>query len=131
MFRFSSEPAGLLRMIAARSIENQGALLLFALNLVFNIIGNACFKVSAATVTPRAFLAWQVAGNIAGLITVLTLTGLLRVLPLGVAFPITTGLAVIGVQIFAGAVFFGETITHTQLLGTLCIVLGIMLIGSR
>ena len=68
-------------------------------NLLFNVLANASFKVSADSRTWREFLLWQVVGNLAGLVTVLTLTGLLRHMPLHVAFPLTTGLAVIGVQV--------------------------------
>lgn len=100
-------------------------------NLLFNIIANASFKLSAASPTTRGFLLWQVAGNLAGFITVLTLTGLLRFLPLRVAYPVTTGLAVIGVQVVAVRLFFHEPISGTQWLGTLFVVLGIVLIGGR
>jgi len=106
-------------------------LVLLVLNLFFNIVGNAGFKLSALSTTTRGFLAWQVVGNVAGFITVLTLTGLLRYLPLGVAYPVTTGLAVLGVEVVAAAAFFHETITPSQWLGVLCVVLGILLINGR
>lgn len=97
-------------------------------NLFFNIVANASFKVSAASPNLRGFLTWQVIGNLAGFITVLTLTGLLRFIPLSMAFPVTTGLAVIGVQVVAGHWLFGETISAEQWLGTLLVVIGIVLI---
>ena len=100
-------------------------------NLLFNIIANASFKLSAASPTTRGFLLWQLAGNLAGFITVLALTGLLRFLPLRVAYPVTTGLAVIGVQVVAVRLFFHEPVSVTQWLGTLFVVLGIVLIGGR
>jgi multidrug transporter EmrE-like cation transporter len=100
-------------------------------NLFFNIVANASFKVSAFSPNWRGFLTWQVVGNIAGFITVLTLTGLLRYIPLSVAYPVTMGLAVLGVQVFGAGMIFHEPITPAQWLGTLCIVLGIMLIGGR
>ena len=104
---------------------------LFGGNLLFNVIANARFKLSAASPTWRGFVAWQVVGNLAGLITVLTLTGLLRFVPLRVAYPVTTGLAVIGVQVVAVRLLFHEPISSTQWLGTLLVVLGIVLIGGR
>lgn len=102
---------------------------LLAGNLIFNIVANASFKLSAASPTLRGFVGWQIVGNLAGLITVLTLTGLLRHLPLHVAYPVTTGLAVIGVQVVAARWLFGETISSGQWLGTLLVILGIVLVS--
>ncbi len=106
-------------------------LVLIAGNFLFNIIANASFKVSADSPTFRTFLIWQVIGNLAGLVTVITLTWLLRFIPLHVAFPLTTGLAVIGMQVVASGFLFGERITTPQWWGTIFIVLGIILIGGR
>jgi multidrug transporter EmrE-like cation transporter len=100
-------------------------------NLLFNILANASFKVSAESPSVKGFLFWQVVGNLAGFITVITLTWLLRYIPLHVAFPLTTGLAVIGVQIIAGMLLFGETISFNQWLGTILVVLGIALLSGR
>ncbi|MGA2112193.1 MAG: hypothetical protein ABSG98_08605 [Anaerolineales bacterium] len=111
-----------------------GALLvlgLLAANLAFNVLANASFKVSALSANWRGFLFWQVVGNLSGFLTVLSLTWLLRYDALHVVFPLTTGLAVVGVQVLAAALFFHETITPPQWLGTILIVLGIMLIGGR
>jgi len=116
----------------ARSQASPATILaLFSTNLVFNIIANASFKASASSSTWRGFLSWQVVGNLAGFITVLTLTGLLRYIPLRVAYPVTTGLAVLGVQIFAARLLFHEPITAAQWLGTLLIAAGIVLITTR
>ncbi len=100
-------------------------------NLVFNIAANASFKVSALSPTWRGFLTWQVVGNLAGFITVLTLTGLLRYIPLHTAFTVTTGLAVLGVQIGAAAWLFREPISRADWVGTAFIVLGILLVGQH
>jgi multidrug transporter EmrE-like cation transporter len=107
------------------------ALALTAGNMVFNIIANASFRLAADSANWRGFLVWQVIGNLAGLITVLTLTGLLRFVPLHVAYPLTAGLAVLGVQVVAAALFFHETISSAQWLGTLLVVLGILLISGH
>jgi len=98
-------------------------------SLQLNIVANAGFKLSVASSGWRSFLAWQVVGNLAGFITVLTLTGLLRYLPLHVAYPITAGLAVIGVQVMAARWLFGEPISSGQWLGTLLVVIGIVLVS--
>ncbi|MGQ9467023.1 MAG: DMT family transporter [Anaerolineae bacterium] len=104
---------------------------LIGANLLFNVIANTSFKISAHSPDWRRFLLWQVIGNLSGFITVLALTGLLRYIPLSVAFPVTTGLAVIGVQVLAAVWLFGETVSPTQWLGTVLVVLGILLIGGR
>ncbi len=103
-----------------------GGLLL--LNLIFNILGNASFKLSALAGNTNGFLLWQVAGNLAGFVTVLTLTGLLKYLPLHVAQPMVQGLAIIGVQIVAARLFFHESISPAQWIGLALIVGGIILI---
>jgi multidrug transporter EmrE-like cation transporter len=101
---------------------------LILLNLVFNVLANASFRVSAMSDSWRGILTWQVVGNLAGLITVITLTALLRYLPLSIAFPLTTGLAILGVQLIASIWLFHEPISQRQWLGTLAIVWGIWLI---
>jgi multidrug transporter EmrE-like cation transporter len=101
---------------------------LILVNLAFNILSNASFRISAMSPTWRGILSWQVVGNLAGLITVITLTILLRYLPLSVAFPLTTGLTVLGVQMVAASWIFHEPISSRQWLGTLAVVAGIFLI---
>jgi multidrug transporter EmrE-like cation transporter len=101
---------------------------LFAVNLVFNILGNASFKLSALANNWKGLVGWQIVGNLAGFVTVLALTGLLKYLPLHVAQPICQGLAIIGVQIVASWLFFHESISTTQWVGMLLIVAGIVLI---
>jgi undecaprenyl phosphate-alpha-L-ara4N flippase subunit ArnE len=98
------------------------------LNMAFNILANVSFRISAMSATWRGILTWQVIGNLAGLITVITLTLLLRHMPLSIAFPLTTGLAVLGVQLVAAIWLFHEPISRQQWLGTLAIVIGIWLI---
>jgi len=105
-------------------------LLLIGANLLFNIVANASFKLAAFSPSWEGFVAWQVLGNLAGFITVLTLTGLLRQVPLHVAYPLTTGLAVLGVQVVAAGLLFHEPISVARWLGALLIVAGIGLIGA-
>ncbi len=101
---------------------------LLILNMVFNIVGNASFKLSALAANWKGLVGWQVVGNLAGFITVLTLTGLLKYLPLHVAQPMVQGLAILGVQIVAARMFFHETISLTQWIGMALIVGGMVLI---
>jgi len=118
-------------MIQARSWFDALPLALLIGNLLFNVLANASFKLSAVSANWQGFLSWQVLGNLAGFVTVLTLTGLLRYIPLHVAFSVTTGLAVIGVQVFAAQLLFHESVTPGPWVGTLLIVAGIVFVGSR
>jgi multidrug transporter EmrE-like cation transporter len=106
-------------------------IVLLASNVVFQVIGNSGFKLSASSGDARGFWTWQVVGNLAGLASVITITVMLRFLPLSVVFPVTTGLTVIGIQVVAAGFLFRESISPVQWLGTLLVVVGIFLIGSR
>lgn len=116
--------------IAVPRVSSTSAIILalIVVNLIFNVISNASFKLSALSPTWRGLLNWQVVGNLAGLITVITLTWLLRYLPLSIAFPITTGLTVLGVQFVATRLYFHEPTSPVQWLGALLIVGGIFLV---
>jgi multidrug transporter EmrE-like cation transporter len=115
------------------SLSTRAYALILALvlsNLAFTIVANASFKVSSQSTNWRNFLFWQVIGNLAGLVTVITLTWMLRYQPLSVAFPLTTGLGVIGVQIVASGWLFGETVSPQRWLGTILIILGIAFLSK-
>ncbi len=101
---------------------------LVVLNVVFSIVANASFRVSAHSPTWSAVVAWQVVGNLAGFVTVLTLTALLRYMPLAVAFPLTTAASILGVQIVAARWIFDESINAVQWMGALLIVIGVFLV---
>jgi multidrug transporter EmrE-like cation transporter len=101
---------------------------LLVLNLLFNIIANASFRISAHSPAWRGILFWQIIGNLAGFITVITLTGLLRYMPLSIAFPLSTGLSIIGVQLAAAKYMFHEPITLANWAGSLLIAIGIFLV---
>ena len=101
---------------------------LIVINLGFNVLSNAAFRVSATSPNWRGLLIWQVVGNLAGFVTVITLTWMLKYMPLSVAFPLTTGLTVLGVQMVAASWIFNEPVSQRQWLGTLAIVVCIWLI---
>lgn len=101
---------------------------LIVLNVVFSIVANAAFRISAQSATWTAVVIWQIVGNLAGFVTVLCLTGLLRDVPLAIAFPVTTGLSIIGVQLVAARWLFNEPIDAVQWAGALLIVVGVFLL---
>lgn len=101
---------------------------LVALHVLFNILANVALRISARGGTWTDVLVWQIAGNLAGLVTVITLTVLLRYLPLGIAFPVTTGASIIAVQVVAARWIFDEPIGATQWAGASLIVLGVFLV---
>ena len=115
-------------------LSEKNVAILFALvmsNMLFNILANASFKLSAGSATVVSFIAWQVIGNLAGFITVITLTAMLKAIPLSIAFPLTSGLAVIGVQVLGAYFLFHEPISLAKWAGTLLITFGIILIGGK
>ena len=97
-------------------------------NLAFNVISNLSFKWSAASQEVSGFLWWQVVGNLAGLMTVIAFTLLLRHISLNLAFSITAGLGFIAVQVVGAWLVLHETITPLQWLGTSFITGGIVLV---
>lgn len=100
-------------------------------NLAFTVLATVGFKLSAASSGWRGFWFWQIAGNLAGFAGVLTLTWLLRLIPIHVAYPVTVGLAVIGVQVVVARLFFRESIGLLQWVGTGLVTAGIVLISAR
>ncbi len=100
---------------------------LVLVNLAFAVVANVAFKYSAHSHL-RGFLAWQLVGNLAGLGTVLTLTALLRFLPLNYAWALTGGLGFMAVEVFGAHYLLGEPVSQTQWLGVLLISGGITLV---
>ena len=60
--------------ISIPRIENASMLVfwLIVINLGFNVLSNAAFRVSAASPNWRGLVIWQVVGNLAGFVTVIT-----------------------------------------------------------
>jgi multidrug transporter EmrE-like cation transporter len=100
-------------------------------HMSLNTVCNVCLKFSADSLNMRSFLMWQVAGNLAGFGGVLLFTALLRYIPLNIAFPLTQGLAMVGVQVIAARLLFHESLTPAQWVGTGCILAGIILLNLR
>ena len=100
--------------------------LLFA-NLIANTGAHICLKRSALRSEVKAFLLWQVIGNLGGFLGVLAYTALLRDFSLHVAYPLTEGLTAVGVQFAGGLIVFRERIPATAWAGTGLILVGIVL----
>ncbi len=90
---------------------------------------NIFLKLSADAHDTRILLVMLVAGNLAGFVGVLAYTGLLRTLPLHVAFPLSRGLGVLGVQLLAALVFFRESFTAREAAAVALVTAGIILVG--
>jgi len=80
--------------------------LLLACYCVSVTAANVLLNLSAHAATTRLFLLFQAAGNLAGLGGVLAYTWLMRRMPLHVAFPLTRGVGVLGVQLVGALLVF-------------------------
>src|SRR5438067_13351877 len=74
---------------------------LVALNLIFSILANAAFRISAQSASWREVVSWQVVGNLGGFITVIARTVLRRYTALSVACPVAAGITSLRVQLGA------------------------------
>jgi multidrug transporter EmrE-like cation transporter len=109
------------------SLRNAALLLCY---LVFVTAANVFLKLSAGAGTTGYFLVMQIAGNLAGFVGILAYTGLLQTLPLHIAFPISRGLVVLGVQFAASLLFFHESIRPQEAAATALVAAGIILVGA-
>ena len=96
---------------------------------VFVTTANVLLKLSADAGGVWLFIAFQAGGNLAGLGGVLVYTGLLRSMPLYLAFPLSRGVGVLGVQIAASMLVFHEAFTPTEAAGAAAVAAGIILVG--
>ena len=103
--------------------------MLVLVNLAAILSSNVGLKLSAAAPGWRGFLAWQVFGNLTGFLGVLSFTALMRFVPLNVGFGITAGLGFVLVQVVGARVFFQESISSLQWLGSGLVVVGVGLIA--
>ena len=109
------------------SLRNAALLLCY---LVFVTSANVFFKLSAGSGTVWYFIVMQIAGNLVGFVGILAYTGLLQTLPLHIAFPISRGLVVLGVQLAASLLFFHEVFKPTEAAGAAFVAAGIILVGA-
>ncbi len=102
-------------------------ILLLVANLGSNTAGHICLKRSAGRSSVKAFLFWQVLGNLGGFLGVLAYTALLQGMSLHVAYPLTEGLTAIGVQVVGALIVFREKIPPAAWAGTALVLAGISL----
>jgi len=98
-------------------------------NLAFTVLSNVGFKWSALSTDWRGFITWQVVGNLAGFLSVLAFTALLRLISLHLAFAVTAGLGFLAVQVIGAHLIFHESVTRGQWLGIVLITGGIALVA--
>jgi multidrug transporter EmrE-like cation transporter len=98
--------------------------------LLFVTGSNILLKLSADARGTWAVVSMFAAGNLAGFVGVLAYTGLLRTLPLHVAFPLSRGLVVLGVQVGAALLFFRESFTLREAAAVVLVTAGIILVGA-
>jgi len=104
------------------------AVVLAVFNLAMVVVSNVSLKFSALSANWRGFLAWQVAGNLAGFAGVLSFTLLLRQLPLNMAYALSAGLGFVLVEVIGARLIFHEAISVAQWLGVTLVTAGIVLI---
>jgi multidrug transporter EmrE-like cation transporter len=98
--------------------------------LVFVTGANIFLKLSADASSLLPFITMQIAGNLAGFVGILAYTGLMRTLPLHVAFPLTRGLVVLGIQLVAALLVFHEAFRLTEGAGAVLVTAGIVCVGA-
>jgi small multidrug resistance pump len=97
--------------------------------LVFVTGANIILKLSAQANALWPFVLLQAAGNLIGFGGVLAYTGLLRTLPLHVAFPLSRGLVILGIQLAASLLVFHESLKPTEAIGALLVTAGIVFVA--
>jgi multidrug transporter EmrE-like cation transporter len=97
--------------------------------LVLVTSANILLKLSADAHAPWQFWTALAAGNLVGFAGVLAYTALLRTLPLHLAFPISRGLVVLGVQLVAALIVFHESFRLTEAAAAVLVIAGIVLVG--
>ncbi len=103
--------------------------LLLAVYFVFVTGANILLKRSAEAPSVIPFLLLQLGGNLAGFVGILAYTWLMRRMPLHIAFPLTQGVAVLGVQLVASVVVFREAFTPKEAVGSALVAAGIIFVG--
>jgi multidrug transporter EmrE-like cation transporter len=102
---------------------------LIVLNLGFVVVSNVSFKFSASSVGWQGLLKWQLVGNIAGFLSVITLTGMLRYMPLSLGYALSAGVGFVLVELVGARAILHEEIGLLQWIGIWITALGVFLIA--
>ncbi len=102
-------------------------ILLLLANAASNTGAHVSLKRSALSRGAKAFVLWQVVGNLAALLGTVAYTTILRGMSLHVAYPLTEGLSAVAVLVVGSLVLFRERVSPLAWAGTGLIVSGIVL----
>jgi len=102
---------------------------LVGLNQVFNVVATIGFALSGRASGVRLFILWQIIGGLFGLGAQVTFAGIVRYTSLRFANAVGIGLAFVSAEIVASYIFFGESFSRAQWLGTALIFLGVLFIA--
>jgi multidrug transporter EmrE-like cation transporter len=103
--------------------------LFLACYCIFVTAANSLLKLSANAHGVVPFLLYQAGGNLAGLAGILVYTGLMRRMPLHLAFPLSRGAGVLGVQLVASMLIFHEAFRPTEVAAMAVVAAGIIVVG--
>jgi multidrug resistance protein EbrB len=103
--------------------------LFLAVYVVFVAGANLLLKLSSEAAAAWPFIALQVAGNLAGFVAVLAYTGMMRTLPLHIAFPLSRGFSVLAIQGVVSVLVFHEVFRPVEIAGVVLVAAGIILVG--
>ncbi|MEM4723970.1 MAG: hypothetical protein QXP01_03065, partial [Candidatus Hadarchaeum sp.] len=92
-------------------------LALIVINLLCILFSQVSFKWSAMSSDWKGILRWQIIGNVLGFISVLSLTGLLKFIPLHHATAISMGLSFVLVQVVGARLIFHEAVSRLSWTG--------------
>jgi multidrug transporter EmrE-like cation transporter len=98
---------------------------------VMNVFSNIFYKKSADVKGIARFGLWQIVAGTFSFIGVLSYTFSLKYLPVSVAFPVTQGLAVVGVTIIGAWLVYKEKIQRIQWLAMALITIGILFVSIK
>jgi multidrug transporter EmrE-like cation transporter len=104
-------------------------LLLGVTDLASFVMTNAAFKLSAGGHNIAQFLIWQIVGNLCGLLNSISMTLLLRQLPLSVVSALTFGAGFALTQVAASYLVFHEQVSFWQVAGMVLVVVGVLCIS--
>jgi len=104
--------------------------------IICNIIANISFKKAISRAPPGKGIdsllellndPWMWTGGVSCVLLLFFYVYSLKGLDLSIAYPVTTGLAMLGIVV-SGALFFGETISATRIVAIIFIFIGVLLL---